>query len=183
MFQVFVMRQVFNLFAAVIFATSVFLVIIPSHSNAGEKQFFSGIAGDWHGPGEIVAGKYKGTKFTCNLKGETSRKNLGMNINGYCRVGVFSQPMSAIIRKSGKHYRGRFLDGQKGEGMDVTSGRFSTSRFVVGLKRKKLDATMVARLDGNRKLSVTISVLVQGQLVPVIGMALGKAARTSQLNP
>jgi len=177
------MRQLFNTFAAVIFSASAFLVIHPSPASAGEKQFFNGIAGDWHGPGEIVAGKYKGTKFTCNLKGETSQKNLGMNINGYCRVGMFSQPMSAVIKKSGKHYRGQFLDGEKGEGMEVTSGRFSTSRFVVGLKRNKLDATMVARLDGKRKLNVTISVLVQGTLVPVIGMALGKTTRTSQLNP
>ncbi len=182
-FQVLVMRRVSNFFAATIFSISVFLAIIPTDTNAGEKQFFIDIAADWHGPGEIVAGKYKGTKFTCNLKGETSRKNIGMNINGYCRVGVFSQPMSANILKSGNRYRGRFLDGQKGEGMDVTSGRFSTSRFVVGLKRKKLDATLVARLDGNRKLNVTISVLVQGKLIPVIGMALGKTTRTSQLNP
>jgi len=177
------MRQIFNLFTLTIFLGVIVPTINPTNVKAGEIQFFNGIAGDWHGPGEIVAGKYKGTKFTCNLKGSTSQNKIGMKIDGYCRVGVFSQPMSAVIQKSGKSYRGQFLDGEKGEGMDVTSGRFSTSRFVVGLKRKRLDATMVARLDGKRKLNVTISVNVQGSLVPVIGMALGKTTKTSQLNP
>ena len=146
---------------------------------AGEKQFFKGIAGGWYGPGEIVAGKYKGTKFTCNLKGNTEPGQIGMDINGSCRIGVFSQPMSAKIKKRGAKYSGRFLDGEKGDGMDVTGGRFTTSRFVVGLKRKKLDATMVARLDGRNKLNVTISVKVRGQLIPVIGMSLDKTTQIS----
>ena len=29
------------------------------------------VEGEWAGPGEIVAGKYKGTKFTCNFTGST----------------------------------------------------------------------------------------------------------------
>jgi hypothetical protein len=89
--------------------------------------------------------------------------------------------MSAKIYKSGGQYTGRFLDGEKGEGMDVTGGRFTTSRLVVGIKRKQLDATMVARLDGSNKLNVTVSVKVQGQLVPVIGMQLIKRTKTTML--
>ena len=37
-----------------------------------DKAFFQSISGTWSGPGEIVAGKYKGTKFTCNLTGKPS---------------------------------------------------------------------------------------------------------------
>ncbi len=104
-----------------------------------------------------------------------------MAIDGYCRIGMFSQPMSANIAKSGNGYSGSFLDGEKGEGMDVTGGRFTSSRLIIGLKRKKLDAMMVARLDKNNKLNVTISVKVRGQLVPVIGMSLDKVTRLSLL--
>ncbi len=151
-------------------------------SFAGEQQFFNGIDGKWHGPGEIVAGKYKGTKFTCTLNGATAQNTIGMDVNGTCRIGVFTQPMSAKIYKSQGQYTGRFLDGEKGEGMDVTGGRFTTSRLVVGIKRKKLDATMVARLDGSNKLNVTVSVKVQGQLVPVIGMQLSRKIKTTMLS-
>lgn len=160
---------------------SLISALAVSSAYAGEKKFFSGIAGDWQGPGEIVAGKYKGTKFTCKLKGVSATNKLGMDVKGTCRIGMFSQPMSAKIQKSGKGYTGRFLDGEKGEGMDVTGGRFTSSRLVVGIKRKKLNATMVARLDQNQKLNVTVSVKVQGQLVPVIGMSLDKTTRTSLL--
>ena len=151
-------------------------------ANAGERQFFSGIGGSWSGPGEIVAGKYKGTKFNCKLNGHSIKNKIGMQVEGSCRIGVFSQPMSAKIMKSGRIYSGRFLDGEKGDGMDVTGGRFATSRFVVGLKRKNLKATMVARLATRNKLRVTISVDVNGKLVPVIGMALDRSNRVGQLN-
>ncbi|RUU06755.1 hypothetical protein EOD08_39300, partial [Mesorhizobium sp. M6A.T.Ca.TU.002.02.2.1] len=36
-----------------------------------DKQFFQSVEGKWVGPGEIVAGKYKGTKFTCSFTGST----------------------------------------------------------------------------------------------------------------
>ena len=41
---------------------------------------------------------------------------------------------------------------------------------------------MVARLEDDNKLNVTVSVNVRGQLVPVIGMSLGKITRLSMLN-
>jgi hypothetical protein len=175
------MRRITNLTASTVFSIVTLFATGVGSAYSGEKQFFSGIAGSWYGPGEIVAGKYKGTKFTCRLNGKSVQKNVGMDIAGSCRIGMFSQPMSARIKKSGNSYSGKFLDGEKGEGMDVTGGRFTTSRLVVGLKRKKLDATMVARLDKNRKLNVTISVDVQGKMIPVIGMALDKTAHTSLL--
>ncbi|RUU83974.1 hypothetical protein EOB59_34885, partial [Mesorhizobium sp. M7A.F.Ca.MR.176.00.0.0] len=34
-----------------------------------DKQFFQAAEGKWIGPGEIVAGKYKGTKFNCSFTG------------------------------------------------------------------------------------------------------------------
>lgn len=139
---------------------------------AGERQFYNGIQGKWSGPGEIVAGKFKGTKFNCQFLGTSHAQDTGMKVDGKCRIGMFTQPMNAVISKSGKSYSGKFLDGEAGEGMDVVGGRYTQERLVVGVRRKALNGTMVARLDGKKHLNVTITVKVQGKDVPVIGMRL-----------
>lgn len=83
-----------------------------------DKAFFDSVAGSWKGPGEIVAGKYKGTKFTCNLIGEpTGDSSAGIKLDGTCRVGVFKQPMTAVISQSGSSYKGKFLDGAAGRAL------------------------------------------------------------------
>lgn len=147
---------------------------IYSSAHAGEKAFFKNIEGKWTGPGEIVAGKYKGTKFTCVFDGIKPDRKVGMNIDGYCRVGMFSQPMNAKIDKIGGRFLGKFLDGAAGEGMDITGGRHSRNRFVADIKRKDLVGALVARQKGSDKLNITISVRVSGKLVPVIGIFLDR---------
>ncbi len=49
-----------------------------------EARFFSAVAGEWTGPGEIIAGKYKGTKFICNFTGSSGEKKPGMTLDGAC---------------------------------------------------------------------------------------------------
>src|ERR1700710_141923 len=138
-----------------------------------DKAFFQSVAGVWRGPGEIVAGKYKGTKFTCNLTGTASQTNsAGVKLDGTCRVGVFQQPMSAEITQNGSSYNGKFLDGAAGKGLDVTSGSVNDNTVVVGLNRQKLNGAMIARLQDDRSMNVTISVKVDEQMVPVIGLSL-----------
>ncbi len=139
-----------------------------------EASFYQGVAGEWSGPGEIVAGKYKGTKFNCTFLGESGRAASGMSIAGTCRVGVFNQPMKAAITRSSRGYGGTFLDGEAGEGMNVVGGRYTPSKLVVDIKRKDLRGVMVARLQGEKTLNITISVRVEGRLVPVIGMTLDR---------
>jgi hypothetical protein len=156
---------------AAISAAALISMSMPSHAN--DRAFFESVAGQWKGPGEIVAGKYKGTKFVCDLKGgPTQARDAGVTLDGTCRVGVFTQKMSAVIQKKGKGYTGRFLDGADGEGLDVVSGRVSGDRVVVGINRKKLDGAMVAQLNDPETMNVTISVKVGEQMVPVIGMTL-----------
>ncbi|PZP43624.1 MAG: hypothetical protein DI595_21095, partial [Agrobacterium fabrum] len=85
---------------------------VHAASRDRDDVFFRSVAGVWKGPGEIVAGKYKGTKFTCDLTGEPlDDKQTGIKLGGTCRVGVFSQPMSAVISQKGNSYEGKFLDG------------------------------------------------------------------------
>ncbi|MBY5362980.1 hypothetical protein [Rhizobium leguminosarum] len=138
-----------------------------------DKAFFDSVAGSWKGPGEIVAGKYKGTKFTCNLIGEpTGDSSAGIKLDGTCRVGVFKQPMTAVISQSGSSYKGKFLDGAAGKGLDVVSGAVSEDTVVVGINRAKLNGAMIARVRDDKTMNVTVSVKVESQMVPVIGLTL-----------
>jgi len=139
---------------------------------ASEAKFYSGIQGKWSGPGEIVAGKYKGTKFVCTFDGSNPVGKTGMNIDGSCRVGVFSQPMNANIIKSGNSYSGKFLDGAKGKGMDVTGARYTRNRVIASIKRNSLDGTVITNLENPNRMKITISVKHEGKNVPVIGMNL-----------
>ena len=146
---------------------------LSAQALASPKDYFDQIRGQWSGSGAIIAGKFKDTQFTCKFDGE-SLVQTGMKIDGSCNVGIFGQPMNAIIQKAGASYRGKFLDGEKGTGLDVTSGKFSGDKFVVGIKRNKLKGLLVASLEEAEKMKVTISVDVDGRLVPVITMKLDR---------
>ncbi|MEL6920530.1 MAG: hypothetical protein AAFO77_05820 [Pseudomonadota bacterium] len=128
----------------------------------------------WRGPGEIVAGKYKGTKFSCTFQGTQPPADIGMTLDGKCRVGVFTQDMKATISRARGGYKGEFLDGAAGEGLDVVAGHVTGDRAVMRLKRKALEGAMLVRLASPNKLNVTISVDVNGEMVPVIGMSMDR---------
>jgi hypothetical protein len=139
-----------------------------------DKKFFESVEGEWVGPGEIVAGKYKGTKFSCSFTGSTPAGKVGMTLDGDCRVGVFSQKMSATVQHSGsKGYKGTFLDGAAGKGLDIVSGNVVDAHKVVfALNRNQLKGVMQARIPDDNTMNVTVSVRVDEELVPVIGMSL-----------
>jgi hypothetical protein len=148
---------------------------VPGDLAAAERDmtFFKSVEGQWSGPGEVVAGKYKGTKFVCNFTGTTPVGSVGMKLDGGCRVGVFMQKMSATIEKSGRGYSGTFLDGSAGKGLDIVSGNVVNDRKVVfGLNRKALKGAMQARLPDDNSMVVTVSVRVETEMVPVIGVSL-----------
>lgn len=154
-------------------ALSAFGLAAPAWADPQDKAFFDSVTGAWSGPGEIVAGKYKGTKFSCEFSGEPSTEHaVGVAMDGRCRVGVFSQKMSAFIGQQGENYAGQFQNGADGDGLDVTSGRIDGNSIVVGINRKRLNGAMVAELKEPNVMNVTISVKVQEHLVPVIGMTL-----------
>ena len=141
-------------------------------ANERDKRFFESVEGSWVGPGEIVAGKYKGTKFTCTFAGSTPDGKIGMSLDGTCRVGVFTQKMSATIEKRGNGYRGKFLDGAAGKGLDVVSGNVDGNKVVMSLNRSQLKGAMLARISGENQMVVTVSVKVEKEMVPVIGINL-----------
>ncbi len=160
--------------AALAFATVAAIAVPATSAKASERErrFFQSVEGEWTGPGEVVAGKYKGTKFVCNFTGATPDGKVGMSLDGGCRVGLFTQSMSAIVEKAGADYRGTFLDGAKGKGLDVVSGKVQANKVVFALNRNALNGAMLARLPDANTMNITVSVNVQGQLVPVIGVSL-----------
>ncbi|MCV0396660.1 MAG: hypothetical protein K5872_12540 [Rhizobiaceae bacterium] len=144
----------------------------PVSANERDRKFFDQVQGEWTGPGEIVAGKYKGTKFTCNFKGATAGKDIGMSLDGGCRVGLFNQKMSASFKRGGKGYTGTFMDGAVGKGLDIVGGQVQGSKVTLALHRNDLHGAMLARMASEDTMNVTVSVRVDRKLVPVIGMSL-----------
>ncbi|MEO1747408.1 MAG: hypothetical protein AAFR27_02105 [Pseudomonadota bacterium] len=142
--------------------------------SARDQAFFNKVGGTWRGPGEIVAGKYEGTKFSCAFEGTSPSGNVGMVLDGKCRVGIFSQDMQASISRKGRNYQGQFLDGARGEGLDIVGGNVANNRAVMRLKRNHLEGAMLVRLANDNTLNVTVSVDVNGEMVPVIGMSLDR---------
>lgn len=153
-------------------------LLVPAASNAPalasdkDEVFFRSVEGQWSGPGEVVAGKYKGTKFICTLTGSTPDDTVGVTLDGTCRVGVFSQPMKATVVRTGKNYSGTFNDGAEGTGLNVTSGSVSGNRVVFALNRKQLNGAMLARVTDNNTMNVTVSVKLEDTMIPVVGMSL-----------
>ncbi|QPC87948.1 hypothetical protein GA830_15220 [Mesorhizobium sp. NBSH29] len=148
-------------------------------ADESDKTFFHSVEGEWAGPGEIIAGKYKGTKFNCTFTGATPAAKAGMSLDGACRVGVFTQKMSASIERAGRTYKGKFMDGAAGKGLDVIAGNVDGDKVILSLNRAQLKGAMLARLPDNNTLNVTISVRVGKQMVPVIGMGLKRIDSTA----
>ena len=165
-------------FAAAILALTA-MTTMPALADNSDSAFFKKVTGKWAGPGEIVAGKYKGTKFTCNFDGSTATASNGMTMDGTCRVGVFSQAMKATVAMSGGSYKGSFLDGSSGKGLDITAGNVAGNRATFSLNRKQLNGAMLARLTSESDMNVTISVRVNKEMVPVIGMSLKRIDDTA----
>jgi hypothetical protein len=144
-----------------------------------DRRFFDSVTGQWSGPGEIVAGRYAGTKFMCNFTGATPNGAIGMSLDGGCRVGLFTQRMSANIQRQGRAYRGTFMDGSQGEGLDVTGGQVSNGQVMFSLNRNALNGAMQAKLTDPDTMHVTVSVRVEDTMVPVIGVNLKRVDQRS----
>ena len=158
------------------------LGLAASGAAASEKDrtFFQSAEGSWTGPGEIIAGKYKGTKFNCTFEGSQPAKSVGLTLDGGCRVGLFNQKMTASVEKRGGRYEGTFMDGAKGTGLDIIAGSVTDGgKVVLAINRKQLNGVMQARMSGDDNMIVTVSVRVEKQLVPVIGVNLKRVDATA----
>lgn len=165
-----------NVFCRPAFLGLALAVSAASTPVEASSRYFKNVKGTWSGNGEIVAGKYRGTRFSCRLKG-TAPARSKMRIAGSCRIGLFSQKVAATLRKRGRGYKGTFLDGAKGNGMDITSGRLDRNRLTVAINRKELNGAMVANLVDKSTLRISISVWAGQDYVPVIGIELKRDGR------
>lgn len=155
--------------------------MIPTVQAAdSDQRFFKSVEGNWTGPGEIIAGKYKGTKFNCTFEGTTPASRMGMTMDGGCRVGVFSQKMKATIEQAKGAYRGTFMDGAEGKGLDIVSGNVvGGQKIVLAINRNQLKGIMQARIADENTMNVTVSVRVEKDLIQVIGMSLKRIDTTA----
>jgi hypothetical protein len=87
---------------------------------------------------------------------------------------MFTQEMSAMVEHKGREgYKGSFMGGSGGAGMDIIGGNVVDARKVVfTINRNQLRGVMQARVPNDNSMIVTVSVRVDQQLVPVIGMNL-----------
>lgn len=166
-----------SIFAALIF-TSISYAAAPDE----EEVFFQKIQGQWTGPGEVVAGKYKGTRFTCTFSGAQEQAKVGMVLDGSCRVGIFSQAVKARITRVEKGYQGSFNNGAKGDGMDIISGKIGNKHMVFGLVRENINGTMTAHLSDNDTMNITLSVKVSEEMIPVVGVQLKRNEKAAAQN-
>lgn len=168
-------HRIISILSGLAVACTVALPLSSAVAAQKDREFFESVSGVWSGPGEIVAGKYKGTKFSCDLTGEPVQGNdTGIKLGGTCRVGVFSQPMNAVISMKGGTYTGQFLDGADGKGLDIVSGEVNGNKAVMGINRAKLNGAMVASMQDEKAMNVTISVKVEDRMIPVIGLRLNR---------
>ena len=77
-------------------------------------------------------------------------------------------------------YKGKFMDGAEGSGLDIISGNVVNGRKVVfAINRNQLRGVMQARLPDDNTMNVTVSVRVDESMVPVIGMSLKRVDDTA----
>ena len=83
-------------------------------------------------------------------------------------VGSVGSPAETLDVVVGTQY------GSEGKGLDIVSGSVNGDKVVMGINRNQLNGAMVASLRGNNKMNITISVKVEDQMVPVIGLSLDR---------
>jgi len=137
-----------------------------------EERFLTSIAGQWSGPGEVVAGKYKGTKFTCTFAGISAITEVGMTLDGTCRIGFFSQSIKAKFARGAAGYSGTFNEGAQAQGLDITSGRIKKNHMVFNLNRQRFNGSMTAHLADSNSMKITLAVKIESAVIPVIDMTL-----------
>jgi hypothetical protein len=73
-----------------------------------------------------------------------------------------------------------FMDGARGEGLDIISGNVvDGNKVVFAINRNDLRGIMQARLPDEDTMRVTVSVKVDKTMVPVIGMNLKRVDAAS----
>ncbi|KAA6405949.1 hypothetical protein [Candidatus Tokpelaia sp.] len=155
---------------------SVFMNLPAAQAVDYRAAFLQSVRGQWSGKGEVVAGRYKGIKFSCKLSTPTAENEMEMNLDGTCRTGIFSQPVKARISRRGSTFHGSFNEGAQANGLDIIAGAIHKNHMTLELNRDKLNGNIIARLEGDNLLHITLAVKIDEEIIPVIGMDLNRIA-------
>lgn len=156
-------------------AISLVLLVSPVAALAenADNSFFNDVAGRWQGPGKIIEGKLKGKRFKCTLNGLPAKApEEGFRLEGSCRAGLLSHKVTAAFLRDGEGYRGHFLDGAEGEGLDVTGGVIKDRTAIIDVEREKVKGAIVTNLMSDEHLNITVMIRGHTKFVPVIGLSL-----------
>lgn len=146
---------------------------VTAAAESEDSLFFRDVTGTWQGPGKIVEGKMKGTSFKCTLDGlPMDAPASGFRLDGTCRSGLLSQRVTAEFIQDGDGYRGQFLDGADGDGLDVTGGNINGRVAVLDVQRDDVKGAVVTNLMSDDDLNITIMIRGATQFIPVIGLSL-----------
>lgn len=146
---------------------------------AGEDavRFMERFSGEWRGTGKLLIGPETGTKFHCTLNGDPSRSQLSFGMRGKCWMGRLSAPVFARLRYNGDNNRfyGDFMDGAEGDGVDIVAQRKGDG-FSMWLSRGELQGELVASPAGDKKMTVTISLIDhrRDRKIPVVAMGFAR---------
>lgn len=160
------------------------LSLVSASANSSETDFLAKLQGSWAGSGRVLAGPDRGTNFKCNLAGKPSRTGIKISMNGKCSVGRLSARMGASIKYSegvGK-YVGRFLNGARGNGLDIYGDR-AGNQLKLRLTRGRTQGNMDLLLQRKDLMRVIISVYdpKNRRSIPVIAMDLKKSRKSAAL--
>lgn len=160
------------------------LSLVTASASSRETDFLAKLQGNWSGSGRVLAGPDRGTNFECNLAGKPSRTGIKISMNGKCSVGRLSARMGASIKYSegvGK-YVGRFLNGARGNGLDIYGDR-AGNKLKLRLTRGRTQGNMDLLLQRKDLMRVIISVYdpTNRRSIPVIALDLKKSRKSAAL--
>lgn len=152
---------------------------ISEHAFAQDDavRFMERFSGEWRGSGKLLIGPDTGTKFHCTLNGDPSRTQLTFGMKGKCWMGRLSAPVFARLRYNGDNNRfyGNFMDGAEGDGVDIVAERKGDG-FSMWLSRGELQGELVANPAGDKKMTITISLIDhrRDRRIPVVAMGFAR---------
>jgi len=156
-------------------ALSLAVLVSPlaAKAESNDDAFFQDVAGRWQGSGKIIEGKLKGKRFRCTLDGvPATAPEEGFRLEGSCRSGLLSHKVTAAFLRDGDGYHGHFLDGEDGEGLDVTGGIVKNRTAIIDVKREKVTGAVVTNLMSDDDLNITVMIRGHTKFVPVIGLSM-----------
>ncbi|SEQ35111.1 hypothetical protein SAMN05216548_10459 [Faunimonas pinastri] len=157
-------------------AVSVAAFAAPARANDDAAVFMAKFSGEWMGIGRILIGPQVNSKFYCSLDGDPTHTQLTFNMKGKCWMGKLSAPVFADLHYNNDNQRfyGAFLDGARGNGVDIIGERKGPDGFDLKLTRGSNSGVISASPVGDNQINATLLLHdgINNRDVPVVAMGI-----------